>query len=85
MFPCCTAVLGAQHDLRSFKGNFGLHLSPFGQSGFSIAQPHRSPVEAIGIDAISRTTELHHMLLLTRELFQLKFIQVDLQGGQSFF
>ena len=51
--------------------------------GVSIAQPHRSPIEAIGVIEIQGAIELHHMLLLTREQFHLNFIQVYLQGGQA--
>ena len=69
----------------SFKGNFGQHPSALGEGGANIAQPHGSLVEAIGVIEISRTVELHHMLLLTREPFNLIFIQVYLRGDQSVF
>ena len=85
MFLCGTPVRGAQYDFRSFKGDFGQHLRQLEERGISIAQPHRSLVEAIGAIEVTRTIELHHMPLLTREHFHLNFIQVYLQGSQSIF
>ena len=43
-----------------------------------MVQPHRSTIEAIGVFEISRTLELLHILLLTRERFHLNFIQAYL-------
>ena len=39
----------------------------------------------MGSVEVSRTIELHDMLLLTGERFHLNFIQVYLQGSQSVF
>ena len=40
--------------------DLGQHLSKLGEWGVRIAQPHRSPVEAMGVIEVSRTVELHH-------------------------
>ena len=49
----------------------------------SMAKPHQSPIEAVGVMKILCAIELHHMLLFTHEQFHMNFIQVYLQGGQS--
>ena len=85
VFPCGTSVGGTQDHSRSFKGNFGEHLSELREWGFSRAQCHLSPIEAIGVIEISRTIKPQYMLILTRQQLHLNFIQVYLQVGQSIF
>ena len=46
--------------LAPLRAVLGQHLSKLGEWGVRIAQPHRSPVEAIGVIEVSRTVELHH-------------------------
>ena len=50
-----------------------------------MAKLHQSPVEAKGGIQISRTVELHHMLLLTGKQLHLNLIQVCLQCGRFIF
>ena len=85
VFLCKTPFGGTQYHSRSLKGDFGQHVSKLGEWEVSIPQPHRSPVEVIGVIVISRTLELHHMLLFTGEQLHLNFIHVYLKGGQSIF
>ena len=51
--------------------------------GSCIAQPGQYPVAVISIVEVSRTINLHQMLLFTCEQFYLNFIEVYLQGCQS--
>ena len=68
VFACGTPVGGTQDHSRSFKGNFGKHLSELREWGFSIAQPHRSPIEAIGVIEIPRAVELHQFCIICYSL-----------------
>ena len=49
VFACGTPVGALPAHSRSFKGDFSKHLSELREWAISIAQPHRLPIEAVGV------------------------------------